>query len=96
VNPVPSTVSPTVSSTGAELLRRLDALEAESNDRREQLRLIADRLPAAISRRSMLRSLARDLRRAPNKGDIARRAIAKLGRAPGAVVKRLRRSRRVA
>ena len=96
-NPLPpsgvSVVSAPASADDAELLRRLDALEAESNARREELRRIAAQLPAAISRRSMLRSLVGDLRRAPNKGDIAKRALAKLGRAPGAAVKRIRRQR---
>lgn len=72
------------------MLRRLDQLEIESNERRAELRRLAAELPAAISRRSLLRALVADLRHAPEKRQIARRAAAKLGRAPRAVLRRAR------
>ena len=72
-----------------ELLARLDALEAESNARRAELRRLAAELPVAVSRRAMVRSLAVDLRHAPGKRMIVRRAVAKLARAPRAVWRRV-------
>ena len=81
---------PAAPPSDADVLVALAQIEAEANARRDELRRIAAALPAAISRRSMLRSLGGDLLHAPNKGDIIRRAVAKLGRAPAAAIKRLR------
>lgn len=58
----------------------LDDLQRESDQRRVELREIAAQLPAAMSRRAVLRSVVVDIRRAPNKGDIVTRAVRKLGR----------------
>lgn len=74
--------------TDDDVLRALDALEAESNARREELKRIAAQLPAAMSRRQVLRSLASDLRHAPRKGEIVRRGLLKLARAPRAAWRR--------
>ena len=73
-----------------ELLRQLDQLEAESNVRREELRQIATQLPAAVSRRAVVRSAISDLRNAPNKGEIVRRGARKLMRAPLGAWRRVR------
>ena len=73
----------------AELLQRLDVLEAESRARRAELQAIAAELPAVVSRRALARSVASDLWHAPNKGEIAGRGLRKLLRAPGAVWRRM-------
>ena len=70
---------------------RLTALEQASHERRAELRRLAAQLPAAVSRRALLVEAARDLRRAPNKTDIARRGLAKLTRLPAALVRRITR-----
>lgn len=85
---------PPLTAEQVELLARLDALEAESNARRAELRRLAADLPVAVSRRAMVRALASDLRHAPGKRSIARRALAKLGRAPRALWRRVSRRRR--
>jgi hypothetical protein len=61
---------------------RLDDLQRESELRRRELREIAAELPAAVSRRAMLRAMARDFGRAPGKGDVFRRAATKAAKAP--------------
>jgi hypothetical protein len=61
---------------------RLDALQRESEERRQELRRIAAELPAAMSRTALLRGMVAEVRHAPNKGEIARRAAAKAARAP--------------
>ncbi len=76
-----------------ELIRELDRLRAEANARRDELRQIAADLPAAMSRRALLRALVGDVRRAPNKGEIVKRGLAKLGRAPRRALRRISRPR---
>jgi hypothetical protein len=74
-----------MSSTGfdrAAAEARLDALEREAVERRNELRAIAESLPAVVSRRSVLASMVRDLRTAPDRGTVARRTVRKLLRAP--------------
>jgi hypothetical protein len=74
-----------MSSTGfdrAAVEARLDALEREAVERRNELRAIAESLPAATSRRFVLTSMVRDLRAAPDRGTVARRTVRKLARAP--------------
>jgi hypothetical protein len=73
-----------------EIDERLTALEVASDERRAELRALLDRLPAALSRRALVVSAAKDLRHAPNKGDIAGRAVRKLGRITGSLVRRVR------
>jgi len=60
----------------------LDELQRESEQRRVELREIAAQLPAAMSRRALLRAVAADFRHAPDKGAIITRAVRKIGRAP--------------
>ena len=73
-------------STGAgagatpSLEEQLDALRRASEERRAELREIAAQLPEAMSRRVLLRKLAGDIRHAPAKGEMAKRAVRKLGR----------------
>jgi|GEM_PF-3108971 len=69
---------------------RLTELEAASDARRAELRAVLDDLPHAVSRRALVSAAARDLRDAPEKGEIAKRGVAKLGRIPGALMRRLR------
>ncbi len=72
------------------VLERLSELEAQSDARRRELRALAEQVPAAISRRALLRAAVADLRDAPNKGEIASRGARKLGRAPIAAARRVR------
>lgn len=60
----------------------LDELQRESEERRIELREIAAQLPAAMSRRAILRGVAADFRHASGKRDIVTRALRKIGRAP--------------
>jgi hypothetical protein len=54
---------------------RLDALQRDSELRREELREIAAALPAALSRKQLLRAIILDIRRAPRKGNLVRAMI---------------------
>lgn len=68
---------------------RLAELEAASDARRAELRAVLDDLPAALSRRTLVRTAAADLRRAPGKADVARRGATKAVRAVKGLVQRL-------
>ena len=70
---------------------QLDALQRASEERRVELREIAAQLPEALSRRTILRKIAGDLRHAPDKGDIAGRGVRKAGRTAGHTLRSLRR-----
>ena len=58
---------------------RLDELQRQSEQRRQELREIAAQLPAGLSRRAFLRSMAADFRHAPGKGDIVVPGVAQGG-----------------
>ena len=73
----------------ADVLSQLEQLEAESNARRDELRRIAAELPAAVSRRALMRAMVADLRSSPDKGAVVRRGAAKVLRAPLHAAKRL-------
>jgi hypothetical protein len=60
--------------------QQLDELQRASEERRAELREIAAQLPEALSRRTILRKIAGDIRHAPEKRDIAGRAARKAGR----------------
>jgi len=64
------------------IVSALDELQHRTARRRAELSEIAAALPGAISRRTVLRSIVADIRRAPNKTAVAGRALRKLGRAP--------------
>ena len=81
----------------AELRRRLAVAEAalaelriEALQRRAEVRALAESLPNVVSRQTMLRSIARDLRHHPDRSGIAKRAVAKAGRAPRKAVRLIR------
>jgi hypothetical protein len=81
----------------AELRRRLTVAEsaladmrAETLERRAEVRALAESLPTAMSRHALLRSMARDARYHPDKAGVAKRAIAKAGRAPRKAVRLVR------
>lgn len=78
-------------SAGASIEERLTALETASDERRAELRRLADEVPAAVSRRALIAEAARDLSAAPNKGHIVARGVRKLARVPAALVRRLTR-----
>jgi hypothetical protein len=58
--------------------QRLAELEAASDARRSELRSVLDDLPAALSRRTLVRAAATDLRHAPGKVDVVRRGAKKV------------------
>lgn len=66
----------------------LDRLQAESTARAEELRAIAEQLPATMSRRALLRAFVADVRDSPNKRAIVSRAASKIARAPVHAAKR--------
>jgi hypothetical protein len=69
---------------------RLDELQRQSEQRSRELREIAAQLPAAISRRALLKAVAADLRSAPGKADIVVRAWRKAVRTPGVAYRQIR------
>lgn len=79
-------------SASPDVLAQLDELERQSNERRAELQRLAAQIPAALSRRAVLRSIVADARRSPNKGEILRRGLAKVGRAPGRLIRAARRN----
>ncbi|NND73418.1 MAG: hypothetical protein HKN44_00265 [Ilumatobacter sp.] len=75
----------------ASIDARLAALERASDQRSAELRELAAAIPPAISRRALVHGAARDLRAAPNKGEIARRGVRKLVWAPMSLARRVKR-----
>jgi hypothetical protein len=78
--PHPDSTDATPPPATSTVIEQLDSLQRASEERRAELREIAAQLPDAMSRRAILRAIARDFRHAPDKGHIAGRAIRKLGR----------------
>jgi hypothetical protein len=70
---------------------RLDALQRDSERRRAELRALAVDLPQATSRRAVLAAMWRSIVEAPDKPLVARRVALKVLRAPGDLVRSLRR-----
>jgi len=68
--------------------QRLAELEAASDARRAELRSVLDDLPAALSRRALVRAAAADLGRAPGKADVVRRGMKKIVRTAKDAVRR--------
>jgi uncharacterized protein (DUF1501 family) len=64
----------------SEIEGELAALRAEALERRSDVRRLAEALPAAMSRRTLLVQMADDVRHHPDKRRMAGRAVAKLGR----------------
>jgi len=75
----------------SDIAARLDALEAESKVRRDELKALAASLPEATSRRAYLSAMVRGIADAPDKPTVARRAVTKVLRAPADLVRALRR-----
>ena len=69
---------------------RLDRLQAESERRRAELRELAASLPAATSRRALVRSMFASVARAPDKPLVAKRTILKVLCTPADLWRRLR------
>ena len=74
--------------------QRLAELEAASDARRAELRSVLDDLPAALSRRTLVRAAATNLRHAPGKADVMRRGMKKVGRSVQTTVLRGRSTER--
>jgi FtsZ-binding cell division protein ZapB len=72
-----------------EAERALSALKTEALARRAEVRAFAEELPAAMSRRAVVSGLLRDLVHHPDKPGVIRRAVAKLGRAPRKLARKL-------
>lgn len=86
-----------VERDNVELRRRLAVAEAalaemriETLHRRAEVRDLAESLPSVVSRQTMLRSIAHDLRYHPDRSGIAKRAVAKAGRAPRKAIRLVR------
>ncbi len=81
----------------AELRRRIDlvdseieALRAESLQRRQEVRTLAESLPTAESRKVLLTQMANDLRHHPDKKRMAGRAWQKILRGPRKLVRSIK------
>jgi RecA/RadA recombinase len=81
----------------AELRRRielvdteLDALRAESLQRRQEVRTLAESLPTAESRKVLLSQMANDLLHHPDKKRMVGRAFHKLARGPRKLVRAIK------
>lgn len=61
---------------------RLDALEQESKQRRDELKALAVSLPEATSRRAYLTAMVRGIADTPDKPIVLRRVVSKALRAP--------------
>ena len=72
----------------AEIEARLDELQHESQARRAELRALAVDLPAATSRRAMVRAMVGSIVHAPDKPMIAKRAVLKVLRTPADLFRR--------
>jgi hypothetical protein len=77
-----------------ELTRRLELVDAELRQlrdetlaRRAEVRALAEALPLAVSRRTLLGQMVRDVMGHPDKGRMTGRAVRKVGRAPGKLVR---------
>jgi Tfp pilus assembly protein PilO len=68
----------------------LQTLRVEAMERRREVRALAEDLPAAMSRHALVSGLVRDAVHHPDKAGVARRALAKLGRAPRKLARMLR------
>lgn len=66
----------------AEVDAAIETMRVEALERRAAVRELAESLPTAMSRRALLTKMASDLRHHPDKAGMARRAVAKIGRAP--------------
>lgn len=69
---------------------RLDELQRESEQRRADLRALAAELPAATSRRALVKSMTVSVLRAPDKPMVAKRVALKVARTPVDLVRRVR------
>jgi chromosome segregation ATPase len=65
----------------------LAELRAEALARRAEVRSLAEELPTAMSRRTVLAAMLRDVRHHPDKRGVIRRGFAKLARAPRKAVR---------
>lgn len=83
--------APSRATDDAGIEARLAELERASDERRNELRELIAEMPAALSRRTLVRAAIADLRTAPDKAEIVRRGGAKLLRTPAALVRRVSR-----
>lgn len=74
----------------AAIEQRLDELQRESQERRAELRALAAELPAATSRRALVRSMTTSVLQAPDKPQVAKRVALKAARTPVELVRRVR------
>lgn len=74
-----------------ELLTRLDALEAESRARADDLRQLLTEIPDAVSRRAMVRTMATDIRALPELSPLAKAVALRVSRRPIQIVRGVQR-----
>lgn len=70
----------------------LDQLQRESQERRRELQELAAELPAATSRRALVRSMFASVADAPDKPLVLKRIGLKILRQPAELVRRIRAS----
>jgi len=73
-----------------ELRQENTELRTDALRRRAEVRQLAESLPTAVSRHAVLRQMLSEVRHHPDKGGVARRAVAKAGRAPRKAARLLR------
>ena len=87
---MPAEPTPLTPAVADAIEARLDALEAESQARRAELRAVLEQLPQATSRRLLVKQMTRDIVTAPDRVSIAKRGVLKVARTPTAVYHRVR------
>jgi hypothetical protein len=71
----------------AEARAEIDVLRAEALERRAELRVLAESLPASMSRRALLHSMFSEAAHHPDKLGVAFRGMRRLTRAPKKAVR---------
>ena len=74
----------------ADIEVRLDELQRESDERRRELRALAEQLPDVTSRRATMSAMASSLMHAPNRPLVLKRVALKIARTPAELVRRVR------
>jgi hypothetical protein len=70
--------------------QQLDDLEAQSRARQAELRELAAALPAAMSRRMLVKQMLHSVRDAPDRGTVVKRTANKIVRTPAELLRRVR------
>jgi len=74
----------------ADIEVRLDALQRESDARRQELRSLTEQLPDVTSRRATISAMVSSVVHAPNRPLVLKRVALKIARTPAELVRRVR------